>query len=141
MGYTTEFFGQLNFGPGVTVDQVGHLNNEFLGKDCREHDWPKSEGLTHVDLEITDDFQGIKHDGSEKTYNLEDIVNMIIYNMCCEFPNFSLSGEIEAQGEEPNDRWILRINKDTGYAERIECPGYGSSITCPNCKHEFKLEV
>lgn len=119
MGYNTDFQGALDFKTVPTLPELERLD-DILGVDLREH--PEfqqfgSAGLTHVDLEVNE--AGIVWDGSEKTSDLTEKINVVIRYMQAEFPRFGLIGQLEAQGESQDDRWILRIGPD-GFAERLE---------------------
>lgn len=139
MGYQTDYKGEFQFAEDLTVPQLAMVK-EFLGEDCRHHsDWLQSEGLTHVDLEFTDNFSGLQWDGSEKSYDMVEKVNMIIVNMREKYKGFRLTGEMFAQGEEMDDRWVLRFNEyGMAYKEkRIDAAG---PITCPHCAGVFSLD-
>lgn len=108
MKYTTEFSGKLLFRGDTPVSAIRKLNT-ILGQDCREHpEWGRSN-LTYIDLKVTDDLDGIEWNGSEKTYDLSEKVNLVIDLMREAYPNFKLTGELLAQGEDIHDRWILRM--------------------------------
>ena len=137
MGYSTKFLGELRFTNELTAKQIALLST-FMGEDCRCHSEWDTKDMTFIDLEINNDFTGIRWDGSEKTYDLVEKVNFIIKMMQSKFPSFGLTGEIQAQGEGFDDRWILRIVD--GIAVGIETPFIGDKITCPHCEEEFILE-
>ena len=108
MGYSTTFKGELKFTIELDAEHIAKIKS-FLGEDCREHpEWGNTK-LTYVDLEFTENFSGLKWDGSEKTYDLVDKVNLLIENIKKEYPDFGLYGELSAQGEEASDQWILTI--------------------------------
>lgn len=137
MGYSTDFTGELKFSKELKASELAEVKT-FLGEDCRNHPEWESLHLTHIDLELLDDFTGLKWDGSEKTYDLVEKVNLIIKRMRKKYRDFSLYGEMSAQGEDFKDRWILRIVD--GEAKRIEIKLNGDVITCPHCEEEFLLE-
>jgi hypothetical protein len=137
MGYTTTFKGVLKFKKELTTSALGKLST-FLGEDCRDHPEWGATHLTYIDLQLTKDFQGLEWDGSEKTYELEEKVNLLIEQMQKDFPDFALEGELSAQGEEPQDRWTLSIQD--GEAVRIGIPLANDEIVCPDCGHLFKLK-
>jgi hypothetical protein len=110
----------------------------MLDEDCREHpEWGRAD-LTYIDLELLDDFSGVKWNGAEKTYDLEEKVNVIIDEMRKEFPNFGLQGEMIAQGEDIEDRWSLLI--ENGRAIKRDVVITGQKIKCPHCDEYFILE-
>lgn len=145
MGYSTEFFGELKFKKELKASELGELK-KYLQKDRRDigfednakaYEDPDTEYWYHIDLELNDDFSGLKWDESEKTYGLDHIVNFITRQMRLKFPDFELEGELQAQGEEYDDRWILRMVD--GRAIKIEIPSPTDTITCPHCDGKFSI--
>lgn len=138
MGYSTEFSGELTFTNDLTSKQLAKVKS-FLGEDCREHpEWGKT-GMTYIDLELLDDFSGLRWDGAEKTYELTEKINLIIDEMRKEYPDFGLEGSLLAQGEEIDDRWMLTI--ENGHAVERKIKIKGKKTTCPNCGEDFILET
>jgi len=145
MGYTTTFEGVLKFTGDVNATDLAHLH-EMLGEDVREHpewlkhltDEEKGKYLSYMDLRVAEDFSGIEWDGSEKTYGLESLVTILIGEVRKVNPGFGLTGELRAHGEEPRDRWILRVTDD-GRGEKIELPDIGTWMQCPGCSHEWEI--
>jgi len=144
MGYSTNFDGVLKFKSVLTPEQIAKVRS-FLGEDCREHpEWEGSRGLTYIDLKFlgrrnNEDFSGLEWNGSEKTYQLVEKVNLIITEMRKEYPDFGLEGSILAQGEDIDDRWILSI--ENGLAVEKMLGIVGKEIQCPNCGNHFTLEI
>lgn len=137
MGYSTEFKGELRFTKELTAKQLAKIKT-FLGEDCREHPEWGNVGLSYIDLELTDDFDGLKWNGSEKTYDLVEKVNLLIDNVKKKYPDFGLSGNLVAQGEDLEDRWVLSI--ENGKAVERKTAIKGRKVTCPHCDEEFLLE-
>jgi hypothetical protein len=139
MGYTTEFKGELRFTRELTGKELAAVSN-MLGEDCRDHpEWGTGDSLSYIDLELTNDFGGLKWDGSEKTYDLEKKVNVLIKQVRKEVPDFGLTGSLLAQGESVDDRWALVIGEN-GFATRQEVALSGKVVTCPHCDEKFVLE-
>jgi hypothetical protein len=114
MGYSTKFKGALRFDSEITVPQMVKLDS-ILREDVRDHpEWnvPKDLYLSYVDLEITNDLTGLKWDGSEKTYGMADLIALVIRLMQEEFPDFSLSGTLFAQGDEVGDVYTIVVDKN-----------------------------
>lgn len=138
MGYSTNFTGELKFTADATAPQLAALK-AMMGEDCRDHPEWKAPGLYYVDLELTDDFTGIKWNGAEKTYGLEDIVNLVLRVMREKWPAFGLVGALCAQGEDVEDRWALTMGED-GLAHKVKVALTGKIVTCPHCEQRFALE-
>lgn len=137
MGYTTNFEGEFKFKEELTGSQLAKIKS-FLGEDCRDHpEWGRTD-LTYIDLELLEDFSGLKWDGSEKTYDLVDKINLIIIEMRKEIPDFDLTGKMSAQGEEIDDKYEIII-KD-GLAVQVDIKPSGTKVLCPHCKESFYLE-
>ena len=64
--------------------------SERFCEDCRKHPEWGDTNLSYIDLQLTDDFSALEWDGSEKTYNLQDKVNLIIREMKKDDPDFEL---------------------------------------------------
>lgn len=137
MGYTTTFKGVLKFKNEVTNKQLQKLQT-FLGEDCRNHPEWHATNLSYIDLQLTDDFEGVEWDGSEKTYDFVEKVNLIIEQMQKEYPDFGFAGSLAAQGEDIDDRWALVIENDR--AVKRETSIEGDVIECPHCGERFILK-
>jgi hypothetical protein len=137
MGYTTEFKGELKFTRELKGSELAKLKT-ILGEDCREHpDW-KTKNLYYIDLELTDNFDGLQHDGAEKTYEMVELVNTVIKVMRETVPDFNLTGQLHAQGEDFDDRWTLEMVN--GKATKRKIALTGKIIECPHCEEKFELE-
>lgn len=138
MGYTTKFKGDLKFTKELAATQLAHLK-KMLGEDCREHPEWDAKNLYYIDLELNDDFSGLRWNGTEKTYSMEKLVNLVILEMRKKWPDFGLTGIFSAQGEDVEDRWTLSIGED-GMAKKTKVPIVGQKIVCPHCEETFILE-
>jgi len=138
MGYSTEFIGELLFTKELKASEIVKIKS-FLGRDCRAHPEWNAKHLTYIDLELTDNLSGLKWDGSEKTYDLVEKVNLIIDMMKKDYPDFGLNGSLLAQGEDITDRWMLSIDEN-GKAVQNKIEIKGKKITCPHCQENFILE-
>ena len=137
MGYNTSFKGELKIVPELTATQIVYLK-QFLGEDMREHpDWGKPTGdFFYINIELTKDYQHLKWDSSEKTYDMCGQFNFIIDKMREKWPEFSLDGTIMAQGEEIGDWWELFIDENDYACKRIRILN-DKKIKCPKCGEEF----
>ena len=138
MGYSTDFTGELKFTTDLTGKQLAKIKS-FLGEDCRDHPEWNAKELTYIDLELTEDFSGIQWDGSEKTYELAEKINLIISQMKKDYPEFGLSGSLLAQGEDMNDRYSIVI--ENGFAKEKKIIITGKKVKCPHCDEEFIIET
>ena len=142
MGYSTDFTGELKFKNELTASQLAKLKT-LLGNDRREIGFEDDNEVYessddywyHIDLELNDDFSGIKWNGAEKTYGLDSIVNFIIRVMKKEWDNFELVGVLSAQGEDAGDRWDLVM--EDGKATRKEYKMVLKECTCPKCDEKI----
>ena len=141
VGYQTDFTGILRFTRPMTLLELAYIEKQMgfdLPDDLKGYIYP--HGKPHyVQLEVSNDKSGIQWDGNEKFYEAVNAVNFVIDNARREIPDFGLSGQLEAQGEEIGDHWFLVIGED-GYAKRVDAPKIGDKVTCPNCDHEFALD-
>lgn len=138
MGYTTEFKGELKFTTELTASQLAYLKT-MLGEDCRDHPEWQAPGLYCIDLELNDEFSGIRWDGTEKTYDMDQLVNVVAREMRKKYPTFSLTGKLFAQGEDAEDQWWLVIDAD-GLAKKVPIQITGAIVTCPECEHRFIVD-
>lgn len=142
MGYSTEFKGTLKFDGELVTSQLRYLKS-ILGEDVREHkEWwglleGRAEDLTYIDLELTPEWDGLRWSGAEKTYDLTEKTNLVIELMQQKWPNFVLTGQLEAQGEELDDRWIIAMVD--GRAVHQDVAIVGKIVRCPDCGHKFEL--
>ncbi len=138
MGYYTEFLGSLKFTSELTASELTEVV-KFLGEDCRDHpEWKNALNLTHVNLKLLDDFSGVEWNGSERTYDLCEKLNMIVSNLRLTLPDFGFEGNIMAQGEDFDDRW--EIYCVGGFCYRRDRSVKGRKIECPYCEETFMLE-
>ena len=138
MGYTTQFKGELKFTTELSVKQLAKVKS-FFGEDCREHPEWDGEG-SYIDLELNNDFTGIQWDSAtEKNSGMVSHVNIIINQMKKETPDFGLSGQMVAQGEDFDDRWMLEIENGRAITKKIEIKG--TKVTCPRCEEDFIIDT
>jgi len=94
MGYNTNFEGKLKIVHTLKDDDYDALVNI----------------LEDTPLKISEeDNSKIIWKGTEKTYDLDKTVNNVVKEMQKVYPEFTLKGELLAQGERINDRWYLRM--------------------------------
>jgi hypothetical protein len=108
MGYTTEFRGSLNFTSTPKPEVLSSIEKMF-GEDCRDHPEWEVPNLTWMDLEFNHDETGIEWDGSEKTYDMVEKINLILKLLRRIDNNFGLEGVMEARGEDWDDLWKIEV--------------------------------
>lgn len=121
MGYTTEFTGSLYFTCSMTEEMTKKLESYF-DEDARDHkDWtiPLDKWnypcFNYIDIQINKAGNGIEWTGSEKTYGMTEIIQFVLFEMRKDYPQFSLIGVMEAQGEEVGDHWFLIADGDRAF--------------------------
>ncbi|RKZ54551.1 MAG: hypothetical protein DRR16_01235 [Candidatus Parabeggiatoa sp. nov. 3] len=135
MGYHTDFKGTLKFTHPLTVEQKTYLET-ILGEWCLEHpEWNVPQLRYGVDLELLDDESGLQWNGGEKTYDMDQIVMLVIRLLQQKYPEFGLTGKLLAQGEDIDDRWQLYI--ENGEVKTRELSIEGKEIECPHCHQKF----
>lgn len=108
MGYDTKFAGELKFTCGLNDEQMEHLNG-ILGESSFDHpEWDDTD-VDYVELEMTDDNDGLQWNGTEKVSDMEEQINVVIREMQKKYPEFGLAGKIMAQGEDLEDRYAITI--------------------------------
>ena len=140
MGYDTKFRGELKFNKMLSYDQLEKLNG-ILGEDCRHHPEWGAKYLTYIDYKLSKDLSAIKWNGSEKSYDMVEKINLITRLMREEWLDFKLTGQLLAQGEEIGDVWLLKIMIN-GMAVDLPIemnPSSEETVICPNCNHHFKV--
>lgn len=138
MGYRTEFTGELHFTTELTASQLAALK-AMLGEDCRDHPEWNAADLSYIDLELSDDFSGLRWNDADKTYDLDQLVNVVIVEMRKKWPEFGLTGTLTARGEAFGDDWMLTIGED-GMAHKVPLELTSKIVSCPNCGCKFELE-
>lgn len=140
MGYNTEFKGVLKFLEPLDIDQLKLLKSmEGIDPDDAPELIQDGSRLSYIQFEVTPDFSGIQYDGNEKFYEAVNACNFLINNMKAKFPQFGLEGQLEAQGEEFDDRWILAI--ENGKAVRRDVVIAGQKVECPHCGEKFVIDT
>src|ERR1035437_3372149 len=137
MGYTTSFKGVLKFSYELSATQLAAVK-AMCGEDCRDYpDW-NTKDLYYIDLVLTDDFMGLVWSGAEKTCDMDKLVNVVITQMRKKWPDFGLTGQLQARGEDADDKWNLLIRN--GLAVKVKVVPKGKPIECPHCHETFRAE-
>lgn len=131
MGYSTDYTGVLLFNQIITGPMLARLG-KILGEDMREHPEVKVVGdFCHLDLEVVCDYSGLKWNGAEKSYAMDDQIKTVINHMQEEYPDFMVYGTLACQGEEASDRYDLSV--EGGEITRQEYTVTPTQGECPHC--------
>jgi hypothetical protein len=107
MGYQTEFTGSVTVEPPLAAAQVAHLR-EFSEERHDDWDIPNIPRSVWCDWVATDDGTAIKWNGTEKFYDGDQWMRYLI-DTFIQPAGHVVNGVIEAQGEDPDDRWDLVV--------------------------------
>ena len=105
MGYTTTFKGILRPIEPFTEKQGEQLDAlfDYGGPDVEF----EGNRLYNFDFQIADG--GLEWNGAEKSYDMVEKVNYITHLLRQDQPSFTLTGYLEAYGEDGGDIWILAM--------------------------------
>jgi len=134
MGYTTDFDGTIEVVPPLTAEDAAALEafsetrhqevrigGDFPGIWCnwvpvRQHHWVSSAAGHRTPVEA---YAGIRWNEAEKFYSSAEWMKHIIDNILAP-KGYMLNGEIEAQGEDPEDRWRLVVKNNKVFRQEAE---------------------
>lgn len=105
MGYSTDFEGTIKIEPPLAAKDLKKIQ-KFLDDPT----FPEGFYTRHCDFEITEDCDGIRWNGSEKSYDMDNILPLLIQKFFKPM-GYKLNGVMLAQGESMEDRWRL-VAKD-----------------------------
>lgn len=138
MGYTTNFTGTLQFNLGMSIEQLAHLQT-ILGEDRRDHpEWNAPDTFYYVDLQISPSLGGLEWSGAEKSYSMDDQVRTVLRLMREKYPDFTLMGKMQAQGESIDDVWTLSVIDGAVTKTSLVVEGIAE---CPHCRERFVPKV
>ena len=111
MGYNTSFADQINIVPPLSAEKVA-----FLVKFSQErHDSVEFPGW-NCQWVPTEDGTAIVWDEGEKFYQSPEWMDYLIKN---HLQGYVLNGTISAQGEEPDDMWLLHVKDNRVSIEEL----------------------
>jgi hypothetical protein len=140
MGYSTDFYGVVKVTPALNSEEIDYLNAfaesrrmvRLGGPYCTSDDAismgsgyntpPAGQPGLWCQWVPTPCGNYIEWDGNEKFYNADDWMKYLIEHFLMPGAkaelgflqkNHTLNGKIEAQGEDPDDRWLLRVVNNT----------------------------
>lgn len=138
MGYNTEYRGVIKFAKELKASELAYLKR-YLGIDVRDLDFMDANvDNCFIDLEFTEEFDGLQWNRAEKTYRMDQIIEFVIDRMIFAYPEFQLNGILYCQGEEADDRYEIHVVKNR--VKIIKTPPAGIKMTCPSCGEKFYYE-
>lgn len=132
MGYSTSFEGEILITPELMASHIKHIEQTI---DRLEDDNSKDY---HPDYEFNKDYTGLIWNGAEKSRGMDEAIKDIIAATTNLYPEIKFNGQLKAQGEEYDDRWILRVVDNLVDTEDLILTG--KEVICPECKYKFRLE-
>lgn len=108
MGYTTEYEGSVTITPPLTAKMVDRFNS--YAEERHDGDGPTRYAI-HCDWRVNAEGTEIAWNGAEKFYDGAAWMAWMIDRYVP--ANRDVNGEIHAEGEEPGDRWLLRVTHRT----------------------------
>lgn len=142
MGYSTDFHGKLEIEPPLNEAEIAFLTRFFDADQSRDRQWGNSDLPEYIDftppdysnycdLTVTVDGKYLQWNGSEKTYQLEQWVQIVIDHFLSpnakakeKFPlleaNHIVNGTLLAQGEDIKDRWKLVVTNNVVTTLQLE---------------------
>lgn len=115
MGHEVEVTGRLKFSKPLTPDELAELQ-KLCGSDL----WKKGYDTDSrfLDLTPTLELDALMHDGSEKSYEVDQQVRILLKEMRERFPGFKLEGKLEVCDEMSGEYLVTAEGEkdyDTGY--------------------------
>jgi hypothetical protein len=107
MGYTTEFYGDLEVSPALSPITVAEFN-EFCSQRHEGGGVEPGDPQYSIwcDWEVSADGTAISWNGSEKSYAMDDWLPWLLARFC---RGHKVNGVIEASGEEQGDLWAIVV--------------------------------
>lgn len=126
MWYSTDYHWILEFSDETTLRDVQRISS-LIDDNNR---W---------DLELTKWMDGIQWNWCEKTYDLEEWVNIILSTIKQSNPKFDLIWEFQFAWEDIDDRGVFKKWDDWLFKRFMHIPAW-KKICCPHCGNEFYYE-
>jgi len=122
MGYNTDFTGQLRLSKQLPFEKAFEIN-EYLERDHQGEDLSQLGICTRwCDWRLQlDDPLGSQYfywNGSEKSYDMFEWMQFI-YERFLKPEGITLSGLVEAVGEDPTDRWAIAFDEANEQVKRF----------------------
>lgn len=123
MGYDTDYKGCILFEP-ATPEIVKFIYEIVERTDLHEdpdypHDWHLDHMFSSLDLELDDNEDGLWWQSGERSYDLDDQINVLVHMVRKKFPDFRISGGSMEMLEECEDPKFI-IPRLDGTVMRVE---------------------
>jgi hypothetical protein len=134
MSYPMSYSGELKFSHDLSIGQLVELQR-IIGEDVRDLPNVVMVGdFGFFDLELLDDYSGIKHDGSESSYHIPDQINTILRHLRDNFVDAPrLTGVIHGTGREPEDAHRIIVEEVGGARDEKVKMVATTNGNCPHC--------
>jgi hypothetical protein len=129
MGYSTDFEGTIKIEPALTAKDMKKIE-----KFIEDPTFPSDFYTHHCDYEITEECDGIRWNGSEKSYDMDKILPLLIQKFFKPM-GYKLNGVMLAQGESMEDRWRMVVKDNV--VKRLS--GHGELDPSEPLDHESLL--
>lgn len=106
MGYNTSFSGIIKFNKAMSVERAAELT-QFCQERHEGEQWPS----IHCDWELTGDLNGLRWNGSEKSYSMDRWLQLLINHFCL-VEGIICNGIVEAYGEDFGDLWRIKCTNN-----------------------------
>lgn len=133
MGYTTKFDGAIKFDRELTASEIMTIRKICsFGEDGDAEDLAKAIGYVHpehvtggdrgysyIQIELTENLDGLEWDGGEKCYFMLTTLNVVMQAIMQKIPDLNFHGGMTAQGEEIGDVWAIEVVNNAAYRKSI----------------------
>ena len=125
MGYTTEYDGHVTITPPLTAAMVAKFND--YAEERHDGEGP-TKYATWCDWRADADGTAIRWNGGEKFYDGAAWMAWMIDRYVP--ANHTVNGDINAEGEESGDRWLLKVTdrKVTVHAGTVAYASEGTPV-------------
>lgn len=138
MGYSTSFQGIIKITPELKASEIKFIQGMFGDMRDWNPEMAKKLDMTWFNFEFDQDFSGIGWDGSEKFYDADKCMSVLVKETIKKFPHLKFNGILQAQGEDYADRWQLIVKDNVVTRKEVQLKG--KIIECPHCAEKFELE-
>lgn len=113
-----EIIGELKFTKQPTEKQLSRLSSLLAGDVMNHPEWPRNNG-SYIDFMLTEKCDGIKWNGSLRTFAMHNAIKSISTHMRNICPEVLLEGVITSKGRTKYDNWKIIVKKDYSVKKNI----------------------